>query len=59
MNLLPNRPLPAISLRALVGCATGCEPSAPPPPEWNDAVVMEIETCQSTRGRKKYRGAEP
>ena len=54
-----NRPLPAISLGALVGCATGCEPSAPPPPEWNDAVVMEIETCQSTRGRKKYRGAEP
>jgi uncharacterized protein (DUF1684 family) len=47
MNLLRNRPVLAPSLGALVGLATACQPSAAPPPEWNDAVVMEIETWRS------------
>ena len=32
---------------ALVGAAIGCQPTAAPPPEWNDAVVMEIETWRA------------
>ena len=47
MNLLRNRPVLATSLAALVGLATACQPSATPPPEWNDAVVMEIETWRA------------
>jgi hypothetical protein len=30
-----------------VGTAIGCQPTAEPPPEWNDAVVGEIETWRA------------
>ncbi|HSC16327.1 MAG TPA: DUF1684 domain-containing protein, partial [Gammaproteobacteria bacterium] len=32
---------------ALVGTVMGCQPTAAPPPEWNDAVVTEIETWRA------------
>jgi len=41
------RPLRATLVGALVGTAVGCQPTAAPPLEWNDAVVMEIETWRA------------
>ena len=42
-----SRPLRATLLGALVGAATGCQPTAAPPLEWNDAVVTQIETWRA------------
>ena len=42
-----SRPLLATLAGALVGAAIGCQPTAAPPLEWNDAVVMEIETWRA------------
>jgi uncharacterized protein (DUF1684 family) len=39
--------LRATLLGALVGAATGCQPAAAPPLEWNDAVVTQIETWRA------------
>jgi uncharacterized protein (DUF1684 family) len=41
----PSRLLLATFAGALVGTATGCQPTAAP--EWNDAVVREIETWRA------------
>ena len=38
-----SRPLLATLIGAVAGAVTGCQPSAAPPLEWNDAVVIEIE----------------
>jgi uncharacterized protein (DUF1684 family) len=47
MNLPPtSRPLLATVAGAVAATAIGCQPSAPPL-EWNDAVVMEIETWRA------------
>ncbi len=42
MNLRHTLPPFAASLGVLVAFASGCQRGAAPPPEWNDAVVMEI-----------------
>jgi uncharacterized protein len=47
MNLRHTLPPLAASLGAFVGFASGCQPGAAPPLEWNDAVVMEIETWRA------------
>ena len=38
-----SRLLLATLVGGLLGTAIGCQPTAAPPLEWNDAVVMEIE----------------
>lgn len=42
-----SRPLLATSLGALLATATGCQPAAAPPLEWNDAVVAAIEAWRT------------
>ena len=37
----------ATSVGAFVLTASGCQPTAAPPPAWNDAVVMEIEAWRA------------
>jgi uncharacterized protein (DUF1684 family) len=41
------RPLRAALVCALIGSAIGCQPTAAPPIEWNDAVVMETEAWRA------------
>ncbi len=47
LNLDVSRLLLATWVGALVATTVGCQPTAPPPLEWNDAVVMEIETWRA------------
>jgi len=47
LGLDVSRPLLATLLGALVAAATGCQPAAAPPLEWNDAVVTQIETWRA------------
>jgi uncharacterized protein (DUF1684 family) len=42
-----SRPLLATLVGALVATASGCQRAGPPPLEWNDAVVMEIEAWRA------------
>ena len=44
---LVSRPLLATLVGALVGTGIGCQPTAEPPPDWNDAVVTEIEAWRA------------
>ncbi|HEY8171459.1 MAG TPA: DUF1684 domain-containing protein [Dehalococcoidia bacterium] len=46
-RLYVSRILPATLVGALVGTSFGCQPTAAPPPEWNDTVVMEIEAWRA------------
>jgi len=46
-RLFVSRLLPATLVGVLVGTAIGCQPTAAPPLEWNDAIVMEIETWRA------------
>ncbi|HEY9183291.1 MAG TPA: DUF1684 domain-containing protein [Gammaproteobacteria bacterium] len=50
----PPRPVPAAWVSALAAATIGCQPAAPPPLEWNDAVVTEIETWRAEH-EKSYR----
>ncbi len=47
LSLYVSRLLLATFVGALVATAIGCQPTAAPPLEWNDAVVMEIETWRA------------
>jgi uncharacterized protein (DUF1684 family) len=44
---LVSRLLLAALVGALVGTVIGCQPTAEPPPAWNDAVVTEIEAWRA------------
>ena len=44
---LVSRLLLATLVGALVGTVIGCQPTAEPPPAWNDAVVTEIEAWRA------------
>src|SRR5688500_18371143 len=47
LGLLGSRLARATCSGALTATALGCQPAAEPPPEWNDAVVMAIETWRA------------
>jgi uncharacterized protein len=47
LGLLGSRLARAAYIGALTATALGCQPAAEPPPEWNDAAVMAIETWRA------------